>query len=221
MMLCFMRLASLLLLLSAVSQPLAAQTLANSPHTKLFAALLQCDASWFTALADNAGQLDELPALTRSAQGVSYLAVPDRRDAANDGQSIALVPPLRVVGLAFSEFIDEVNVFETQPEASYYWGLNTEAPLARVLPLVQALVGTPKLTADGGTWARLSQFAGGRWQFVADHAALKGKPASLPERVLIVETHEGGGTRVVCGIQGAAIPRAELEKLRPDLQGVK
>jgi hypothetical protein len=32
-----------------------------------------------------------------------------------------------------------------------------------------------------------------------------------------VQSHEGGGTRVVCGLHGAPLPAAELKLLRPDL----
>jgi hypothetical protein len=84
--------------------------------------------------------------------------------------------------------------------------------------MVQALLPKPRaLTADGETWARIDVFERGTWRYIAQHAALKGKPAVLPERALIVETHEGGGTRVVCGLQAAPLPASELKKLRPDL----
>jgi hypothetical protein len=142
--------------------------------------------------------------------------VPDRGN--EEGQALALKPPFTVKGLDFIEFIDEINRFDSKQETAYFWGFNTDAKLAQVLPVVQALLPKQRtLTADGDTWARIDVFEKGAWRKVPNHASLKGKPAMLPERALIVETHEGGGTRVVCGLQAAPLPEVGLKKLRPDL----
>jgi hypothetical protein len=183
------------------SQPSAAKS--QDAQANLLRTFLHCDAQFF-----------KLP--SHSAAGHKRLNVPDRRN--EEGQSLALAPPYTVHGVAFNEFIDEVTRFDSREHAAYYWGFNTDAPLAHVLPMVQALLDkNHKLTADGDTWARIDVFERGGWHNIANHASLKGKPATRPERALIVETHEGGGTRVICGLQAAPLPAGELKKLRPDL----
>jgi hypothetical protein len=162
---------------------------------------------------------------------IARIAVPNR--STDEGQNVVLAPPYTVHGVPFVEFIDEINTFTADntaddsasdrakanaPKTAYYWGFNTDAKLAAVLPVLQSLLPlNRKLTADGSIWARIDVFERGAWRGVAQHSDLKGKPAALPERALIVETHEGGGTRVVCGLQAAPLPAAELKKLRPDL----
>ncbi len=176
---------------------------ASNAQEQLLQAFLHCDAQFFKLGS-------------HSAAGHKRLAVPDRRN--DDGQSLAIAPPYTVRGIAFNEFIDEITRFDSREQTAYYWGFNTDAPLDQVLPVVQSLLPKHrKLTADGHTWARIDVFEHGAWHNVANHARLKGQPATRPERALIVETHEGGGTRVVCGLQAAPLPAPELKKLRPDL----
>jgi hypothetical protein len=197
----------------ALAIPFAAHANANSDILKAF---LNCDAQFFKAIAQHGAKAPALRPLTKNAAGITRLAVPDR--GTEEGQALALNPPFTVNGVAFIEFIDEITRFDSKLETAYYWGFNTDAQLPQVLSTVQALL--PKrrrLTADGDTWARIDVFEKGAWRNVPQHAALKGKPALLPERALIVETHEGGGTRVVCGLQAAPLPAAELKRLRPDL----
>jgi hypothetical protein len=187
--------------LLSFSQPSAASS--QDAQANLLRTFLHCDAQFF-----------KLP--SHSAAGVKRLTVSDRRN--EEGQSLVLAPPFTVQGVAFNEFIDEVTRFDSREHAAYYWGFNTDAPLAQVLPVVQALLDKKHpLTADGNTWARIDVFERGVWHNIPNHASLKGKPATRPERALIVETHEGGGTRVICGLQAAPVPASELKKLRPDL----
>ena len=144
--------------------------------------------------------------------------MPNRHD--EDAQSLSFNPPFTVQGIAFNEFVDEITPLLGRQQTPYYWGFNTDAPLSAVLPVIQNMLRSSKtrlLTADGAVWARLDVYQRGTWLPVVDHAAHKGKPATLPERVLIVETHEGGGTRVMCGLQAAPLPASELKRLRPDL----
>jgi hypothetical protein len=197
----------------ALAIPFAAHANANSD---IFKAFLNCDAQFFKAIAQHGAKAPALRPLTKNAAGITRLAVPDR--GSEEGQALALNPPFTVNGVDFVEFIDEITRFDFKPDIAYYWGFNTEATLAQVLPAVQALL--PKhraLTADGDTWARIDVFEKGTWRNIAKHATLKGKLALLPERALIIETHEGGGTRVVCGLQAAPLPAAQLKRLRPDL----
>ncbi len=194
---------------------LSIQAHAN-PNSEILKAFLKCDAQFFKALAQHGAKATSLRPLRKNAVGITRLAVPDRGN--EDGQALTLMPPFSVTGLDFIEFIDEITHYDYKASSDYYWGFNTDAKLAQVLPAVQALL--PKhraLSADGDTWARIDVFEKGAWRNVPKHAALKGKPALLPERALIVETHEGGGTRVVCGLQAAPLPAGELKRLRPDL----
>jgi hypothetical protein len=191
----------------------AASANANSDILKAF---LSCDAQFSKALAQHGAKAPALRPLTTNAAGFTRLAVPDRSN--EEGQSLTLNPPFTVNGIDLIEFIDEINRLEGKFSTAYYWGFNTDAKLAQVLPAVQALLPKDRsLTADGDTWARIDVFENGEWRNIPQHAALKGKPALKPERALIVETHEGGGTRVVCGLQAAPLPAGELKRLRPDL----
>lgn len=205
-----------LVICAALVIPFAASANANSD---IFKAFLHCDAQFFKAIAQYGAKAPALRPLTKNAAGITRLAVPDRGN--EEGQALALNPPFTLngvdFGINFIEFIDEITHFDSKAETAYYWGFNTDAKLAQVLPAVQALL--PKhraLTADGDTWARIDVFEKGAWRNIPKHATLKGKPALLPERALIVETHEGGGTRVVCGLQAAPLPAGELKRLRPD-----
>jgi hypothetical protein len=197
----------------ALAIPMVASANANSD---IFKAFLNCDAQFFKAIAHHGAKAPALRPLSKNGAGITRLAVPDRGN--EEGQALPLNPPFNVNGVDFIEFIDEITRFDSKAETAYYWGFNTDAKLAQVLPTVQALL--PKhraLTADGDTWARIDLFEKGTWRNVPKHAALKGKPAVLSERALIVETHEGGGTRIMCGLQAAPLPEAELKRLRPDL----
>jgi hypothetical protein len=187
-----------------------------SPEATVFQAFLHCDAQFFTTLAKHAAQVPALRPLKRNAAGTTHLAVPNRQD--EEGQTLALKPPLTVNGVAFDEFLDEVTELKARQETVYYWGFTTPQPVAIVLPVVQKLL--PKaaqLTADGDTWARIDVFESGAWRNIANHAALKGQPATRPERALIVQANEDSGTRVICGLQAAPLPAAQLKRLRPDL----
>ncbi len=187
--------------LLSFSQPSAAKS--QDAQANLLRTFLHCDAQFFKLAS-------------HSAAGVKRLTVPDRRN--EEGQSLVLAPPFTVQGVAFNEFIDEITRFDSRELTAYYWGFNTEAPLNQVLPVVQALLDKRHpLSADGDTWARIDVFEQGAWRNITNYTSLKGKPATRPERALIVETHEGGGTRVICGLQAAPLPAGELKKLRPDL----
>ena len=189
----------------------------NNPSAAVFQAFLHCDARFFDALERQGARINALNPALKTAAGISRIAVPDR--ASDEGQALTFKPTFSVNGIEFVEFIDEITQFESKSETAYYWGFNTDAPLNRVLPMVQALLPASRtLSVDGKTWARIDLFKAGQWRGVPEHALLKGKPAVLPERVLIVETHEGGGTRVVCGLQAAPLPAAVLRSLRPDVQ---
>ena len=191
------------------------QASANA-NSDIFKAFLNCDAQFFKAIAQHGAKAPALRPLAKNTSGITQLAVPDRGN--EEGQALPLNPPFTLNGVDFIEFIDEITHFDSKAESAYFWGFNTDAKLAQVLPTVQALL--PKhraLTADGDTWARIDVFEKGAWRNIPKHATLKGKPALLPERALIVETHEGGGTRVVCGLQAAPLPAVELKRLRPDL----
>jgi hypothetical protein len=188
----------------------------GSPSALVMGAFLQCDAAFFVSLAKQGTQITALKSHLRQDVGTAHLKVADRSN--EEGQTLTLNPAFDVNGLALSEFIDEITLFDGREGAVYYWGFNTDAPLSTVLPVVQGLLPNNRaLTADGETWARIDLFEKGAWRNVARHADLKGKPALLPERVLIVENHEGGGTRIMCGLQAAPLPASELKRLRPDL----
>jgi hypothetical protein len=203
-------------LLLTVSLLIASSTASANPNSDIMRAFLSCDVQFFKAIAQHGAKAPALRPLTTNAAGVTRLAVPDR--SSEEGQSLTLNPPFTVNGIDFIEFIDEINRFEGKVSMAYYWGFNTDAKLAQVLSVVQGLLTKDRsLTADGDTWARIDVFEQGAWRNISQHAALKGKPALLPERALIVETHEGGGTRVVCGLQAAPLPGLELKRLRPDL----
>ena len=142
--------------------------------------------------------------------------MPNRLD--EEGQILALKPPFLVNGIAFDEFLDDITELKSRQETVHYWGFTTAEPVAKVLPLVQKLLPkTAQLTADGDTWARVDVFESGSWRNIVNHAALKGQPAHRPERVFIVQPNEDSGTRVICGLQAAPLPAAELKRLRPDL----
>jgi hypothetical protein len=186
------------------------------PAHEVLRAFLHCDAQFLTALAQHASQLPALRPLKRTPTGHTYLAVPNRLD--EEGQTLALKPPFKVDGVDFEEFLDEVTELQAQQNTVYYWGFTSQQSLEKVLPLVQSLL--PKnaqLTADEQTWARIDVFEAGAWRNVPHHASLKGQPATRPERALIVQTNEDSGTRVICGLQAAPLPAAELKRLRPDL----
>lgn len=186
------------------------------PAQEVLRAFLHCDAQFLTALARHAAQVPALRPLKRTPSGHTYLAVPNRLD--EEGQTLVLTPPFKVGGVDFEAFLDEVTDFQAQQKNVYYWGFTSPQALEKVLPLVQSLL--PKnaqLTADDQTWARVDVFEAGAWRNVPQHATLKGKPATRPERVLIVQANEDSGTRVICGLQAAPLPATELKRLRPDL----
>jgi hypothetical protein len=187
-----------------------------NPNTAVFKAFLSCDAQFFKALTEHGEQVTALRPLASGEAGLTHLAVPDR--GSDDSQALALDTAFNVEGIDFNEFVDEITRFDSHEQTAYDWGFNTDAKLAQVLALVQALLPPARrLSADGDTWARIDVFEQGAWRNVPEHAELKGKPATLPERALIVQSHEGGGTRVVCGLHGAPLPAAELKLLRPGL----
>jgi hypothetical protein len=188
----------------------------SNPSVQVMGAFLRCDASFFKSLAQHGALISALKPHLRQLAGIAHLKVTDRSN--EEGQSLTLNPVFEVNGLALNEFVDEITFFNGREGAVYYWGFNTDAPLTVVLPVMQGLLpNNTALTADGDTWARIDVFEKGAWRNVARHAELKGKPALLPERALIVETHEGGGTRIICGLQAAPLPASELKRLRPDL----
>ena len=206
--------------LALCSLPALAQTPNQDPSTAVFRAFLNCDAQWFTTLSEHGAAIASFKPLKRFKANLTQLTVPNR--LVEEGQTLALTPAFTMQGVVFNEFFDEINVMPvnaatTPAQTLYFWGFNTEAPINKTLPLVQRLINEPALTADGDTWARMALFDNNTWQPVADHAAYKGTPATKPERILIVQANEGGGTRVVCGLQGAPLPQAELQKLRPDI----
>ena len=189
---------------------------AQASPQSVFEAFLHCDAQFFAALAKDPRQIPALRPLKRNAAGVTYLAVPNRMD--EEGQTLALKPPFVVGGVAFDAFLDDITELKSRQQTVYYWGFTTPEPMAKVLPLIQKMLPKARiLSADGDTWAWLDVFENGAWRNITNHAALKGQPATRPERALIVQANEDEGTRVICGLQGAPLPAAELKRLRPDL----
>lgn len=188
-----------------------------TPTAQVMQAFLHCDARFFTAIGKHAEHLPMLRPLKRTASGITHVAVPSRVDE-EIGNSVTLKPTFKVGDIAFDTFFDEVTELTSRQQTLYFWGFTSPAPLSKVLPLIQGLL--PKngqLSADGDTWARIDVFEDGTWRNVANHASLKGQPATRPERALIVQANEDEGTRVLCGLQAAPLPANELKRLRPDL----
>ncbi len=233
----------LLGVLSCFSACLYAKTVhvpPRNPQQAVLQAFLYCDAQWLMALTQQAEYLPEIkPVAIKGAGGISYIPVPNRRQFNVDGQTRTFSPSFKVGDIPFNEFIDEILAFSLdastqEAEAStqtvadagnasmfeYYWGFNTDAKVNQVLPMIQRLLPQQQqLTANKtrDTWMRVEEFKHNQWTAIPKHHAGRDVAAQYPQRALIVQEHEGGGTRVLCGLQAAPLPEAELKRLRPDL----
>jgi hypothetical protein len=208
----------------------------KNPQQAILQAFLYCDANWLTALTQYADRLPEIkPVVIDGAGGISYIPVPNRRQFDVDGQTRIFNPPFKVQDIAFNEFVDEILPFSIAVTSNdsaqdshinqanlfeYYWGFNTPVKMSKVIPLIQFLLPPQQRlvkSKNGDIWARIEEFKNDQWQIVSHNHVGRDVIAKNPERALIVQEHEGGGTRVLCGLQAAPLPAAELKRLRPDL----
>jgi len=189
-----------------------------SPEDQLIADLSRCDSSFFSTLAQRAGDYAGNPYL-RVRGSYAYFEVADRSNSKLSMRRFE--NGLRFGNLQAVAYFDELAGMGDNG-AAVSWGFLIEAPIGEVVSATENLVwDRQRLRKDGNVFVRSEIWTHSEaergWQPAVAPGGEVPKQGTV-ERVLLIEPYEEDAsfTRFGCSLQGD-VSREMLRSARPDL----